>query len=62
MAFNFRPQSDKQIIAQKKKYSSEAVNVFNFIKKNYGATIVLDPMKDFSDIKIPRKVEKKNNI
>ncbi len=62
MAFNFRPKSVVEVKARKKPYSLQASKVFDFIKKQYGETIVLDPNKDFSDIKIPRAVEKKDNI
>jgi len=62
MAFNFRPNSEAEIKQKKKPYSTHAGKVFTFIKKHYAETIVLDPNKDFSDIKIPRAVEKKANI
>jgi hypothetical protein len=62
MAFNFRPKSEAEVKAKKKPYSLHAGKVFTFIKKQYGETIVLDPNKDFSDIKIPRAVEKRENI
>ena len=62
MAFNFRPKSEAEIKQKKKLYSPHASKVFTLIKKQYAETIVLDPNKDFSDIKIPRAVEKKANI
>ena len=62
MAFNYRPKSESEIVGKKKPYSIQASKVFSFIKKQYGETIVLDPTKDFSDIKIPRAVEKRDNI
>jgi hypothetical protein len=62
MAFNYRPKSEKEIKLKNKKHSIQAAGVFYFIKKHYGEIIVLDPTKDFSDIKIPRAVEKRDNI
>jgi hypothetical protein len=62
MAFNFRPNSQKEILAKKKKYSEEAASVYGYIKKRFNVCIVLDPNKDFRDIKIPRSVEKSTNI
>mgnify|MGYP001605470987 CR=1 FL=1 len=62
MAFNFRPKNKKEILSKKKKFSFQAAQIYEYIKKTYGETIVLDPNKDFSDIKIPRDVEDKDNI
>ena len=62
MAFNYRPKSESEIVGKKKPYSIQAGKVFSFIKNHYGQVIVLDPTKDFSDIKIPRAVEKRDNI
>ena len=62
MAFNYRPKSEKELKLKNKKHSIQAAGVFYFIKKHYGEIIVLDPTKDFSDIKIPRAVEKRDNI
>ena len=62
MAFNYRPISEAEIKIKAKRYSPQAAQVFSFIKKQYSQTIILDPGKDFSDIKIPRIVEEKDNI
>ena len=62
MAFNFRPKTSNDITGKNKPYSIQAAAVFSFIQKEYGSTIVLDPTKDFSDIKIPRIVEQTDNI
>lgn len=62
MAFNFRPKNTNEILKKKKKSSETAAQVYEFVNKNYGDTIVLDPTKDFNVIKIPRTVEKKDNI
>jgi len=62
MAYNFRPKTSKEIESKKKPYSIQAAAVFSFIQKEYNNTIVLDPNKDFSDIKIPRIVEETDNI
>ena len=62
MAFNFRPKNTNEILKKKKKSSESAASVYEFVNKNYGETIVLDPTKDFNVIKIPRTVEKKDNI
>ena len=62
MAFNYRPISEAEIKIKAKRYSPQAARVFSFVKKQYGQTIILDPGKDFSDIKIPRIVEEKDNI
>ncbi len=62
MAFNFRPKTSNDITGKNKPYSIQAAAVFAFVQKEYGTTIVLDPTKDFSDIKIPRIVEQTDNI
>ena len=62
MAFNYRPNNESEIIGRKKPYSIQAAKVFSFIWKTYGERIILDPTKDFSDIKIPRAIEKRDNI
>lgn len=62
MAFNYRPSSDKEILSKKKAYSLPVSMVFSYIKKTYSETIVLDPTTNFSNVKIPRAVEKKINI
>lgn len=62
MAFNFRPKTSTEITGKNKPYSIQAASVFAFIQKEYGTTIILDPSKDFSDIKIPRIVEETDNI
>lgn len=62
MAFNFRPKNAKEILSKKKPYGEEAAEIFNFIKKTYGETIILDPTKNFSQMKVPRVVEDKIDI
>lgn len=62
MAYNFRPKNDKEISSKRKTYSTAAVFVFEYIKEQYGETIVLDPTSDFKNIKVPRVVEKKIGI
>ena len=62
MAYNFRPKNTKEILNKKKKFSEQASSVFNYVKKTYGETIILDPTKNFSGIKIPRIVEDTDNI
>jgi len=62
MAFNFRPQSKQEILNKRKPSSAQAAAVWTFIRSEYSATIILDPNKDFNDIKIPRSVEQRDNI
>ena len=62
MAYNFRPKNRQEIIAKRKTHSKSAVFVFEYINKNFGETIVLDPTSDFKNIKIPRVIEKKIGI
>ena len=62
MAFNFRPKTADEIIDAGKAYSLQAASIYSFIKKKYKTTIILDPTKDFSQIKIPRVVEEQVNI
>ena len=62
MAYNFRPNSVKEILSKRKTFSEEAGVVYTFIKDTYGATIVLDPTTQFKEIKIPRVVEETDNI
>lgn len=62
MAFNFRPKTTDEIINAGKAYSLQAASIYSFIKKKYKTTIILDPTKDFSQIKVPRVVEEQVNI
>ena len=62
MAFNYRANNAKEIISKKKEFSLQAAEIYSYISKTYGEKIVLDPNKDFSDVKIPRAVEKKIGI
>jgi|TARA_B110000914_G_scaffold194437_1_gene182548 tetrahydromethanopterin S-methyltransferase subunit G len=62
MAFNFRPKTTDEIIDAGKAFSLQAASIYSFIKKKYKTTIILDPTKDFSQIKIPRVVEEQINI
>ena len=64
MAFNYRPNTIKEIIDKKKKFSGNAAQIFQFVKDNYGQdiSIVLDPLTDFKEVKIPRVVEDQDNI
>ena len=62
MAFNFRPKTTDDIINAGKAFSLQAASIYAFIKKKYNTTIILDPTKDFSQIKIPRIVENQINI
>tara|TARA_Y100000034_G_C6851661_1_gene386416 strand:- start:10 stop:1386 length:1377 start_codon:yes stop_codon:yes gene_type:complete len=62
MAFNFRPLNIEEILKKKKKYSAQASQILEYIKKNYDSEIVLDPTTDFKSVKIPRIVEDKENI
>tara|TARA_B100002019_G_scaffold82815_1_gene71551 strand:+ start:6590 stop:7969 length:1380 start_codon:yes stop_codon:yes gene_type:complete len=62
MAFNYRPKSAKEIISKKKKNSVQVAAIYTFVTKNYNECIVLDPSTDFREVKIPRSVEKRENI
>ena len=62
MAYNYRPKSASEIIKKKKTYSVEAASIYEYVNKNYGETIVLDPKTDFKKVKIPRAVEKEIGI
>jgi hypothetical protein len=63
MAFNFRPTNSDDIRKKKNNNLTESViAIFNFCKKNYNVTIVLDPTTSFNKIKIPREVEKEHTI
>ena len=62
MAFNYRANNAKEIISKKKAFSLQASQIYSYISKTYGETIILDPTTNFSDIKIPRAVEKKIGI
>lgn len=60
--FDYRPKNEKEILQKKKKYSAEVAAVFSFMQKNYNEDVILDRNSDFRVIKIPRSVEKKENI
>lgn len=62
LAFNYRPLSVNEILGKKKANSEMVAIIYTFIKKTYGETIVLDPTTQFNKIKIPRIVEKTDNI
>lgn len=62
MAFNFRPKNVAEILKKKKKSSQPASLVYQYIMETYGDTIILDPTKDFNDIKVPRTIEKETDI
>ena len=62
MAFNFRPKNAQEIRSKKKPYGEEAADIFSFIKKTYGEIIILDPAKNFSQMKVPRVVKDKLDI
>ena len=62
MAFNYRPKNAQEIRSKKKKFSEQAAKIFSFIKKTYGEIIILDPTKNFSQLKVPRVVEDKIDI
>ena len=62
MAFNYRPLNVKEILGKKKANSEMVAIIYTFIKDTYGETIVLDPATQFNKIKIPRSVEKTDNI
>ena len=62
MAFNYRPLNVKEILGKKKANSEMVAIIYTFIKDTYGETIVLDPTTQFNKIKIPRIVEKTDNI
>lgn len=58
MAFNFRPNSVKEITDKKRIHSTTVGNIYSYIKNTYNSGIVLDPTSQFQTIKIPREVEK----
>ncbi len=62
MAFNFRPTNANEIVNKKKKHSETASLIYDFVKKEYGETIILDPTTDFRSVKIPRAAEQKASI
>ena len=62
LAFNYRPLSVNEILGKKKANSEMVAIIYTFVKKTYGETIVLDPTTQFNKIKIPRIVEKTDNI
>ena len=62
MAFNYRANNAKEIVLKKKAFSLPASQIYSYISKTYGETIILDPTTNFSDVKIPRAVEKKIGI
>ena len=40
MAFNFRPTSRKEILDKNKTFSSQAADVFSFVRDTYGKDIL----------------------
>ena len=62
MAFNFRPTNANEIVNKKKKHSETASLIYDFVKKEYGETIILDPTTDFRSVKVPRAAEQKASI
>jgi hypothetical protein len=62
MAFNLRPKTKTEIQSKKKAFGEQASLIFEFVKKNYGEAIILDPQTNFNKIKIPRIVQEKVNI
>lgn len=62
MAFNLRPKTKDEILLKKKTYSTPVALIFEYIKKNYGEIIILDPQTNFNAIKVPRVVKEKINI
>lgn len=58
MAFNFAPKTSKEILDKKKKNSSRVALLFEAVKQKYGVGIVLDPNTQFTEVKIPRDVER----
>lgn len=62
MAFNYRPKTKKEILTRKKLFSKQAAEVFEYIKKVYDETIVLDPNTNFNKIKVPRAIQESLNI
>ena len=64
MAFNFRPTSRKEILDKNKTFSSQAADVFSFVRDTYGKdiSVILNPITDFKEVKIPRIVEEQDNI
>ena len=62
MAFNYRPKTAKEVRDKKKPFSNTAASVFDFVKSQYGETIVLDPTSNFKSIKVPRAVQQKRSI
>lgn len=62
MAYNFRPKNRNEILSQRKGNSEIAANIYDFIMKEYGVTIVLDPTTNFNKIKIPREVKDKDTL
>jgi len=62
MAFNYRPQTAKEILSKKKANSVVAAQIFEAVKSRYDEGIVLDPTGPFNKIKVPRVVGDKVNI
>ena len=52
MAYNFRPKNTAEITGKKKKFSIQVADVYTFIKREYGETIVLDPTSNFQKVKV----------
>ncbi len=62
MAFNFRPKSVQEITNKRKLFGDQASLIYEFVKKNYGETIALDPTTNLNKIKVPRSVKEQVNI
>ena len=62
MAFNYRPQTAREIISKKKANSVVAAQIFEAVKDEYGEGIILDLTGTFNKIKVPRVVGDKVNI
>ena len=58
MAFNFRPNSVKEISDKKRIHSAAVGDIYSYILNTYNSGIILDPTTQFQTIKIPREVEK----
>jgi hypothetical protein len=62
MAYNFRPKSVQEITSKRKLFGDQASLIYEFVKKNYGETIILDPTTNLNKIKVPRSVQEQVNI
>ena len=61
MAFNYKANNAKEIISKKKAFSLQASQIYSYISKTYGETIILDLTNQFFRYK-HRAVEKKIGI